>query len=409
MIKKIVLSLFAVLILPSAVLAADIKADDSVNIDQPLKNAYIFGSTVNINSDMAGDTVTFGSDIYSEKNIEKNLFTAGGTIKIDSPVGQNLRIFGGTVTVNGPVSEDEIIFSGTFTSTDKNIVSGDLIVNAGNVNANGTVKGKTKINGSSVAISGKYSGDVEINAEKIKIADNTEISGKLVYASKESADISSAAKIGSIEQKEFNHGKTRQNNGFDFLVRVIGLFILAIVLTYFSPKFTGQATTIAQNNTVRSALLGFCYLFLAPIAIIVIISTLIGMIFGFSLLCLYILSFFIAAAIAAIFTGKLVIGLINRKSLESNWLVCSAGAVIFILLGYIPVFGWFVDFSLIIISLGAILLAIFEKQTTQMSPISDKKEVPIKMTKLESIKTPVKKTTIAKVKKSNAVTKPRKK
>ncbi len=186
------------------------------------------------------------------------------------------------------------------------------------------------------------------------------------YYSNDEATIASNAKIGEIEfnKENFNFAfteKTGEAIFSSFLISLLGLFVLALVMNALFPKFTFGATNIAYQQSGKSALIGFAYIVLAPIAIVLLMITLVGIPSALAFTSIYIASFFISGALAVILTGKLLMNLFRRGSENITWITMLVGSLAYVLIGLIPVFGWFVKFALVIIAMGAFIQSLMPK------------------------------------------------
>lgn len=367
MLKKFALTLVCVLALPITALAANIQSGESLNITEQQKNSYLFGSTVNVKAETKGDLTVFANDVFVDEKVERSMIAAGATVRTNAPIEQSAKIFAGTANFDEKVGEDLIVFAGNFTTAKNSYVGDDLIVFGGSVTLNGTVGKNTKIYASDVVLNGKFSQDVEIRAEKITVSENTEITGKLRYYSDNAASISSNAKISEIEFNEQNYkfafGERSGKAIFgSFVIALLGLIVLALIINTLLPNFSAKSVMVAYQQSGKSALMGFCYIILTPIAIALLMVTLVGAPIAFMLMSIYIASFFIAGAIAVILTGKLAMNIIRRPSEKITWIIIATGSLVYLLIGLIPVFGWFVKFALVIISMGAIYQSIMPRQ-----------------------------------------------
>lgn len=366
MLKKLILAILIALALPICAFAANIQSGDSLNITESQKNSYLFGSTVNVKAQTNGDLTAFANDVFIDERVERSIIAGGATVRVNAPIEQNARIFAGTANIDKKIGEDLIGFAGTLTTAENSYIGDDLIIFAGSTTLNGTVGKNTKIYGSDIALNGKFSGDVEIRAEKINISENTEITGKLKYYSNNEATIASNARIGEIEFNKENYNfafgeKTGEAIFTSFLVALLGLIVLALIMNALLPKFTSSATSIAYQQSGKSALTGFAYIVLAPIAIVLLMITLVGVPSALGFTMVYIASFFISGALAVVLTGKLLMNLFRRGSEDITWVTIVVGSLAYVLIGLIPVFGWFVKFALVIITMGAVIQAIMPR------------------------------------------------
>jgi cytoskeletal protein CcmA (bactofilin family) len=397
-------------------MAADLQSGENLNIKDTHRNLYASGTTINIDAPTNGDLVAMGSEIAISKPIEDGLLASGGSVKLSGDVGQSARIAAGTTTVENRVGGDLFVGTGTFSSSDTMKVEGDLFLAGGTLNINGGVDGKTVIYASSVSLNGEFKGDVNIVADKITISDKTKIGGKLTYKSPSEATITPGATIaGGIDYTKSSPktgiGSLKSStNAVDLILSILGMIILALVLLKLFGNFTRNMVNSSVSSPLKNAWNGFAFLILMPLLSILLAFTIIGLSLGIFGMIIYGAVLIVSSAIATIFTGKLIMNLIGSEQRGIDILTCTLGALVFVIVGYIPVFGWFVKLVIMLIAVGAtvsyLMTRIFPpKITTQKEEVKLAKIQPAQLKKittkkLTKIKKPIEKKNVRKPKKS---------
>lgn len=339
-----------VLFVPSLTLAATLKTGERVEINENIKNSYIFASSVNLNSDLSGDSAIFSQYINIDKNIERDLFAFGTTIDISGNVGGNLRTGANMVNLSSVVEEDVLIGAGSLNQSANSNIKGDLWAGAGNVVLGGTINGDVKIAASKVIIGGKILGDVEINAKEIIIEDSAEIGGSLTYWSEEAGTISSQAKIAKgpyYNKIKYNYSNAAKSITYSLL----SLIILALAITYGFSRFSTKIKEINLNSFMKNFGWGLLMILTIPISFILIFS--ISLHLGLTILMAYLLCLIVAYGVSAIYTGVIIQSIFSKdKQFNLDWVNVLIGGFVFILVGYIPVAGNTVRMIIYLASFG---------------------------------------------------------
>jgi len=357
---------FVLVLLPVAALAAEFRSsqDTSISLDksETAKNLYIAGNTVNVSGTAQGDLTAAGNTINLDGPVQDGLFAFGNNLNIDSSVGQNARVAGGNVNLNGDISGD-FMAAGSIVSVGKDsVVSGDLIVGAGQVTIDGKVEGMARIAASDVTISGTINGNVDIYATKVIISNDAYIGGNLTYHAPEQATISSSAKI--IGKTDFQ--KTEQQKfpakEMSAVLGIFGVFgllmglALLFVLVYILPKTSKQLVEGSLTNFWANLGWGFIGIFIIPIGMMIVAFTFVGLKVAGVILVAYIAAMIIAAVAATLALGSQILRWFGEKQYRVDWLTILVGTLAVMILGVIPVVGGLVVFAFTLAVLGRVLV-----------------------------------------------------
>jgi len=350
--RKLLIALIVIFI-PSLTLAATLKTGEGVELNENLRNSYILASSINLDSNLSGDSVMFGQYINVDKNIERDLFAFGEIVDISGNVGGNLRAGAKTLNFSGIAEEDVLAGAGSLNLSTNSNIRGDLWAGAGNMMLSGTVNGNVKITASKVVIDGKISGNVEINAREIKIEDSAEIGGSLTYWSEKEGDISLQAKIAKgpyYNEIKYDYSNTATNITYSLL----SLIILALAITYGFSRFSAKIKDINLNSFVKNFGWGLLMIIAIPIACILVFS--LSLHLGLAVASAYLLCLVLAYGVSAVYTGAIIQKIISKdKQFNLDWVTVLIGAFIFILVGYIPVIGKIAQMVIYLTSFGYLI------------------------------------------------------
>jgi cytoskeletal protein CcmA (bactofilin family) len=360
---------------PAMSQAAEFKAGQTYSLykDEIISgNLYAAGSNVTIDGNVDGDLHAVGGNILINGRVRDDLFAAGGTINVISEVGQDLRLAGGNIVVNNKVNGDLVVAGGTIELTSNSFTRGDVMIAGGSVNINGPIEGNLTVKGGDVTINSEVKGRVSIAAgNKFNIGSRAIINNDLNYTSPLEAQIDSNAKISGKVSYTPLPVKNRDKGGktafsailtFFWIAKLLALIICALIIFYFFRKETIQVADKAWENFARYFLRGFIMLFLTPIAIVIMLITLVGMPLALMALFSYLVFLLLAGILSGVLFGRVLYQLLERKLATSvTWENIVVGILILMLVGLIPFIGWVIVFIFFLVSLGSITDLVFSR------------------------------------------------
>jgi len=353
--KKLILSLgVAFLLLPITALAADFRADSnnsniSVGAGELTKNLYAAGQNVKVDALIEKDLVAAGSSVTVNKGCTGDLFVAGSNLNISGEVGGSARIAGSTISYNAGTNDDLLIAGSKISVLDGTSISGDTFL-AGSEISVGTVHigGNLKAAGSNISIGGAIDGNVLVKSSSaVALSDNTIIKGNFVYYSEKPVVLGENTQImGKTEFHQINGNASTFANLKSgaylsgLFYRLISSFLIGIFLVYLFAKFSKKLASDVFVNFWSNLGWGAFFLIISPIIALILISLVLTMWFGFAMLLLYILYLMLAYGALALVLGSVLDKVVNRRADHLiNWVTVLIGAVLAVLLGFVPVLG----------------------------------------------------------------------
>jgi len=362
------LIVFAVLFVAQPVLAAEFimpgKTGSTVVSDEGHHNVYTAGGAVTVTSNVTGDLVAAGGNVLVQGDVEEDLMAGGGTVIVNGKVGGDIRIGGGSVTITAAVGGDVLAGGGTITLANSAQVSGDLVLGGGAVLIDAPIAGDVRIGGGSVNINSRIGGDVIIEADQeLVFGSKSVITGKIKYRGVKEAVIEEGAQISEIEfSKLARKGGAKGAVGgiAGAVVWTIGMIIAGLLLLKF---FRRRVRTVVDRAFDRPWLnlgIGFLFAVALPVAGVILLITIVGVYAALILFAWLGLIYLVVSVIAAMFLGATILRWL-KKSEGLRWTTLVLGAVLLMILKFIPFVGWLACLVIWLIAFGATLRTVKER------------------------------------------------
>lgn len=351
---------FAALLVPSAALAAQPRANDTIIVPKEetiIDNLYAAGETVTIGGTVTGNVVAAAQTITIDGTIEGDVWVAARTVTISGNVTGSIHLAAESATISGKVGGDVLSATSTTTIAKAATIGRDVWVASGEANIDGVVTRDFKTTAADATIAGTVNGGVEAKVDKLKLADGSRIGGTLEYtAPQEFERAPSATVAGEIsytaeEQKSEGIGERIVGQLLFFLFSVL---LLAAILLY-ARRAASVAADFVFTKPGWSALAGLLFLIGGPIAITLLLITVVGIPLGLISLFGYVLTLYTAKIFVALAIGHKVL----QRRADSFWFTFGAGVLglaLFYILTIIPVVGFLISFVVVLLGTGAQLL-----------------------------------------------------
>jgi len=171
--KRILLAVgllaLASLVLATPALAADIRTNDIIVIDEDVDDdLYLFAGSITVNSTVHGDLIAAGGDITLNGTVDGDLIAAGGKVHINGTVADDVRIAGSDLKL-GPEADvgDDLFAAGFgFAADPGSAVAGDVYVAGYQGLLGGEIRGDVNAAVGGLEISGHVVGDVTAEVEE---------------------------------------------------------------------------------------------------------------------------------------------------------------------------------------------------------------------------------------------------
>ncbi len=303
-------------------------------------------SVVDIAGDVDGDVYAAGQSITISGDVTGDVIAAAQTITITGNVDGNVRLAGQDVTITGDISRSGTIFASIVKVTDAGSFGGDLVGGAEDIVLAGAVGRDLIVGVGGLTIDGTVGGDV-------------------TYTSDRDARIAEGAVSGTVERVVSPQPPTVEPSPWAlFIGWLLGLLYALVALSLVTalagllfPRVLHRVTNQLVPTPWRALLVGFVASIAVPIALLVILVTIIGAplaLAGFLVWLVLTLATFVHVAY---YIGRLLF-----RGHQPPVVKALVGGVILIVALQIPWLNIAVWAAMVFLGLGAQLLAIYDQR-----------------------------------------------
>ncbi|MBI3963695.1 MAG: polymer-forming cytoskeletal protein [Candidatus Kerfeldbacteria bacterium] len=334
------------------------------------RNYYAAGSIVTIDGDVNGDVIVAGSTINISGKVAGDVIAAGSTVSISGPVGGDVRVAASTVELTGTVARNLTVFASSFRMGKNADVGWSALLGVGSAELEGAIRGHLDAWVGSATLAGTIGGHANVHMgsseSKLVVRRSTAVGKDLTYWSPQEGQIAEKATVGG----EIVYKRVEPRPDTDFrrvwqsaflaakLAGGLGTLLTGLILILFVPGLLKRTSDQMLARPASSIGWGFLLFIVMPIAITLILVTVIGIPLGLYTLALYGLSLFMGSILAGLALGLLLLR--RGKPVEHRtdlvWAII-VGVVVFQLLMLIPFLGWLVGLVGVTWGLGALIQA----------------------------------------------------
>ena len=335
----------AVLLAATGVAAADDTARASIG-----GNRFVAGGYVELDGDVRRSAFASGGDVTIGGTIGRNLYAAGGDVKLEGQVDGNARLAGGTLRI-GPEAG----------------VTGNATLAGGTIVVDGAIGGDLRAYGERITVNGSVNGDVQFAGDKLRLGPGARIGGQVYYRSGGDLVLDPGAEVsGGIKKSTSDRAWRRIARGATIVGGItvsLGMVLLGAILVFGMPRFSREAGAAMRQKPWQSIALGCAMLVGVPVALAILVVTLIGIPLALLLAFAYGALLMLGYLIAAIFVGDLALERIDARKLGSVWwreLSMLLAIIMIAIVRQIPVVGDLAWWVLFLAGVGAFTLRAWE-------------------------------------------------
>jgi hypothetical protein len=348
-----------------AAFAAETRAGDEVDVtgtfDQLL---FAAGENVRLAITSTDDVAAAGRDVRVEGSTLDHVFVAGSDISLVNTTVRDVFAAGGEIELaSGQVSDDVVAAGGRVNLRRGARIAGDVVISGGELRIESPVGGGLRAAGGRIHVDTTIAGDAHLDGGQITLGPNAYIQGALTHRGR-SVAIDQAARIGGQvtalrPRPEPDFSPLKPLAIWAALSVLFGLFLMAVVIAIGFPRLMNDAADALRTKPLSMLALGLVLAILAPVAVIALAITLIGLPLAFVVGAAFALLWPVAI-VAAVYS----VGMFARARLSKAPPAPSAGAralwaglamIVFILLGLIPFFGWLLWWVAWLLGMGAVV------------------------------------------------------
>lgn len=360
--KKIWLIALVLLVVPVQAAWANtvVRTGDSITIaeNQTVEGAfYALGGSIALSGLMEGDTTLAGGNVTVNGAVGEDLFVLGGAVTMHASVTEDVRIIAGNVTISEPVGGSLVVVAGRLTVLSTATIAGDVLMYGGEATIDGAVAGTVMGNTDRIRINGVVGKGVDVTTRHLTLGEQADITGDVQYVSvAEAVRAPGAVVTGSLQRNDVPNlsvDTTTDNARTIVIMFLMSLFATLSLYLLFKRPVEQLGEHILTSFGLKT-LLGFAALFLAPIAVIILLVSVLGVFIGLIGLFVFFLAATLALALMNVVCGSLLAYAVVKEPRVSVVTII-AGAISVQILLLIPVVGAIVCAFLFLSTLGALV------------------------------------------------------
>jgi len=341
-------------------------ADSSAQQARLGGDLFVAGGTLTLRDPVGGDLFAAGGSIDVDAPVGGDALVAGGKVRLGVDIGHSVYAAAGQLSVDGKVGHNARVAGGRVEFGPKAEVLGNVSVAGGRVRLLGAVRGHVQVAGGRLWIDGPVGGDVLATSGEVALGPNARIAGKLRYRSGDPVQQDPGAQVlGGVEQWPGWHREAQptapprpMRSGIAWWWTA-GLIVLAAILLAAWPQWCARNSQTLRQRPGLSLLLGFAWLVCVPVAVLVLLVTIIGIPLALLAAALYVAVLPLAYVSTAIgLADQALLAWRSDAALRWGWRIAGAAAVLIglALLGRVPWLGGLVAFAALLAGLGMLAL-----------------------------------------------------
>lgn len=356
----LVVVLCAVSFVQSAAAATVVRTGEVVSVasDQRVEgNFYALGSTISLTGPVAGDVVAAAGTVAINAPIEHDVLALAGTVGINATVTEDVRILGGDVTIGGYVGGSVFVVGGRLTVLSTATIAGDVLIVAGDAVVEGVVKGQLLGVAERVRIDSSVAA-VDIETPSLVLGDRADVGQDILYTSTADLVRAPGAKVGGTITKRDADSTANETPyrtvAIGFLISLFASLSLYLIAKRPLTLYARQAT----HNIAREGFIGFALLVTVPVAIIILMVSVLGIFVGLLGLALFVLMIILAIPLMNIIAGALLARTFQNTH-EVTSLHIALGALVVQVMLFVPLIGPILLFVLFVATIGGIVTGLY--------------------------------------------------
>jgi len=341
----------------------------------------------------ARDVFATGATVTLQGEIAEDAHAVGFDVDADAATGGDLYLMGFSVSLRGSVAGDLTASGFSVRTAPDAEVAGNARLTGAKVTIEGPVGGAVMAVGGTVTLDAQVDGDVFLTGETLVFGKDARIGGALTYSAPTRMDIpDSVVAADRITFEPYHRSdvmKDAQEMWSDWeypvlptFMSVLGAFLVTVgffvvIGALFLALVPNRVRHLRRKIEARPGkallfgALGLSILFgLVPISALTVIGLPLVPIVLLGLVAIWTLGYILGAY-------ALTMRVLHSFGSEENpkiWVRLVAlviGVTVASLLNFIPVLGWMANFALVLLGIGGMSMALFDRMNSDAGPVLD--------------------------------------
>lgn len=325
------------------------------------------GTSVTITDSVPGDVMVAGGTLEFDGVAGGSYLGAGRTVSVAGEVGGSVRAAAFSVDLDAIVARNVTLAGERVTVGESTSIGGNTYLAGNRIRFSGAAVGDVVASGGEVVIAGEIGGDLQIEATGVTIEPDAVIRGEVRYRVRKDAEpaVSPDATVdgGLVPLAAMDEG---EGSGLgSLLFKVLAFVLTALVVVVLVPNSATEAAETLMDRPIAALLRGLLWLFLAPVLVIVLAISLVGLPLALILAAAYGALFYLAPIVPALWVGDRLARRPEAKGVSRLILPTAVGATIIVLALLLPWIGFLVRIVLTCAGIGGLALLIGARRRAQ--------------------------------------------
>ncbi len=325
----------------------------------------IAGANIKLDGTIGGDLICASRYLVQNGLVTGSLNSVTQNLEVLGVVNGSVRSFAQNININGQLNQNLIALCSALNIRPDATIEKDVTAFGGEMTLDGKIGGDLKGSMGTLVITGVVGKDVSIDANSITLMPTAQILGNFKYKSEKPAKIESGVLIFGETVWTKKESKKEKESTSLFTAKslitktlfLLALMITGIVISLVCKKNVYQAKQAVSESFLKSMGLGFVFMVCIPIAILILLFTVIGIPIAVIALFAYVILIYIAKIPVAAFVGDRIFKFLGKQGEPSLIWSMILGFIVLTILLNIPYLEWLVYFIVLFTGFGAILLS----------------------------------------------------
>jgi cytoskeletal protein CcmA (bactofilin family) len=300
-----------------------------------------------------GDLEVVASSVVVAGTVQGDVEAVAGTVIVTDTgrVTGGIDSAAGSVTVEGAVDGDVSVAAGSLMVRDGAVVGGSLDAGVADFRLDGTVRGDVRVGAETLSVgpTAVVGGSVTYDAGTVSISEDADIAGSVTRD--ENIVVSGPEVVGLPAQFDGPILPRGVAAAYGFLVNLV----LGVVLLAVAPGFARRVAGVGTKQAVKSGGVGLLVFVGVPIALLLLVLTIVGIPLSLAGLVVFGLLLWVTAVYGAFVVGT---WLLSFTEYDNRWGALFVGVLLVALVGLLPWVGELLQFLVLLVGLGAFALAV---------------------------------------------------
>lgn len=313
---------------------------DKAVLDGTYDDVFVLAERVTISGTVLDQAYVTASEITVTGPIGGDAYFAGARVVVESAIGGDLYVSGAEVLVAKGAS-----------------IGGRILGGVAELTIDGSVAGNVEAGAGKLILRGSVGGDLDVEVGELIIEQGASIAGDLDYSSTSEVALPDGASVGGdtryTAKVEEVHEDSFEGGTFFRIWDLLAGLILGAGLLWVGGRHTMTAVEHAQERTSHHLGLGVGLVLAVPVTAVVVGLFVIPLPLSAVLLTLLGLGLIFGRLVAAVALGRYLM-IRGGKPDPGPYAALALGLLVLVMLGFVPVLGFFVGFGATLVGLGAL-------------------------------------------------------